>query len=59
MDVDLGYKCIDKFRGGVQWYVIHSKDVFSSINFESKNENNEIVSLNGKSITIRLSIKEI
>ena len=59
MDVDLGYKCIDKFGGGVQWYVIHSKDVISSINFESKNENKEIVSLNGKSITIRLSIKEI
>ena len=27
MDVDLGYKYIEKFRGGVQWYMMESKDI--------------------------------
>ena len=59
MDVDLGYKYIEKFRGGVQWYMMESKDIISSICFKLKNENNQIVSFNGQSITFRLSIKEI
>ena len=59
MDVDPGYKYIEKFRGGVQWYMMESKDVISSICFKLKNENNQIVSFNGQSITFRLSIKEI
>ena len=59
MDVDPGYKYIEKFRGGIQWYMMESKDIISSICFKLKNENNEIVSFNGQSITFRLSIKEI
>ena len=59
MDVDPGYKYIEKFRGGVQWYMMKSKDIISSICFKLKNENNQIVSFNGQSITFRLSIKEI
>ena len=59
MDVDPGYKCIEKFRGGVQWYMMESKDIISSICFKLKNENGNIVSFNGQSITFRLSIKEI
>ena len=59
MDVDPGYKYIEKFRGGVQWYMMESKDISSSISFKLKNENNQIVSFNGQSITFRLSIKEI
>ena len=59
MDVDPGYKYIEKFRGGVQWYMMESKDIISSICFKLKNENNQIVSFNGQSITFRLSIKEI
>ena len=59
MDVDPGYKYIEKFRGGVQWYMMESKDIVSSICFKLKNENNQIVSFNGQSITFRLSIKEI
>ena len=31
MDVDLGYKYIEKFRGGVQWYLMGGKDIISSI----------------------------
>ena len=59
MDVDPGYKYIEKFYRGVQWYMMESKDIISSICFKLKNENNQIVSFNGQSITFRLSIKEI
>ena len=59
MDVDPGYKYIEKFRGGVQWYMMESKDIISSICFKLKNENNQLVSFNGQSITFRLSITEI
>ena len=59
MDVDPGYKNIGKFRGGVQWYMMESKDNISSICFKLKKENNELVSFNGKSITFRVTIKEI
>ena len=48
MDVGPGYKYIEKFRGGVQWYMIESKDNNSSICFKMKNENNLHVSFNGK-----------
>ena len=59
MDIDPGYKYIEKFRGGVQWYMLESKDIISSVCFKLKNENNQLVSYNGQSITFRLSIKEI
>ena len=59
MDVDPAYKYIEKFQGGVQWYMMHTKDIISSINFKLKNENNQLVSFNGQSLTFRLSIKEI
>ena len=59
MDVDPGYKYIETFRGGVLWYMMESKDVISSNCFKLKNENNQLVSFNGQSITFRLSIKQI
>ena len=59
MDVDPGYKYIEKFYGGVQWYMMESKDIISTICFKLKNENSILVSFNGQSITFRLSIKEI
>ena len=59
MDVSPGYKYIHKFRGGVQYYMMESKDIISSICFKIKNENDQMVSFNGQSITFRLSIKEI
>ena len=59
MDVDPGYKYIEKFRGGVQWYMMESKDIISSICFKLKNEDNQLVSFNSQSISFRLSIKEI
>ena len=59
MDVNPGYKHIEKVRGGVQWYMMDTKDIISSICFKLKNENNHLVSFNGQSVTFRLSIKEI
>ena len=59
MDVDPGYKYIEKFRGGVMWYMMESKDIISSISFKLKNENRNLVSFNGQSLIFRLSIKEI
>ena len=50
---------LKKFRGGVQLYVMESKDIISSICFKLKNENDHLVSFNGQGITFRLSIKEI
>ena len=58
MDVDPGFKYIETFRGGVEWYMMESKDIVSSICFKLKKENNQIVSFNGQSITFRLIIKE-
>ena len=59
MDVDPGYKYIEKFRGDIQWYMMESKDIISSICFKLKNENGNLVSFNGQSVTFRLSIKEV
>ena len=59
MDVDPGYEYIEKFRGGVQWYMMESKDIYSSICFKLKNEKSQLISFNGQSITFRLAIKEV
>ena len=59
MDVDAGYKHIEKYRGGVKWYMMESKDIISSICFKLKNEKGNLVSFNGQSLTFRLSIKKI
>ena len=57
LKIDPGYTYKEKFRGRVQWYMINTKDFLSSINFNLKIENDELVSFNGQLITIRLSIK--
>ena len=54
-----GYKYVERFYGGIIWYVMESKDIVSSICFKLKNENDQLVSFNGQSVTFRLSIKEI
>ena len=59
MDVDPGYKFLQKFRGGVLYYMMQNKDIISSICFKLKNEHGNLVSFNNQSITSRLSIKEI
>ena len=59
MTVNPGFKYVERFHGGVQWYTMESKDIISSICFKLKNENGNLVSFNGQSVTFRLSIKEI
>ena len=59
LSVSPGYKYICKFGGGLQWYMIETKDVISSISFKLKNENGELVSFNDESSSFRLSIQEI
>ena len=59
MTVDPGYKYVEKFSGGISWHMMQSKDIISSICFKLKNENGNLVSFNGQSVTFRLSIKEI
>ena len=59
LTVNPGYKYVERFFGGITWYMMESKDIVSSICFKLKNENNQLVSFNGQSVTFRLSIKEI
>ena len=59
MTVDPGYKYVETFSVGISWYMMQTKDIISSICFNLKNENNQLVSFNGPSVTFRLSIKEI
>ena len=44
MDVDLGYKYIEKFRGGKQWCMMNTKGFISSFIFILKNEHDGLVS---------------
>ena len=57
MTVDPGYKHVEKFSGGITMYMMQSKDIFSSICFELKNENIQLVSFNGQSITFLSRLK--
>ena len=59
MSVSPGYKYICRFEGGVQWYMMESKDIISSISFKLKIEDGDLVSFNGQSLSFRLSIKGI
>ena len=59
MDVDPRYKNFENFAGRVQWYMMESKDIISTISLKFENENNELVSFNDQSITFRLTIKKI
>ena len=59
MSVSPGYKYICRFEGGVQWYMMESKDIISSVSFKLKNEDGCLVSFNGQSLSFRLTIKEI
>ena len=57
MTVDPVYKNVEKFSGGISWYMMENKDFISSISFELKNEINQKVSFNGQNLTFRSSIK--
>ena len=59
MTVNPGYKYVERFEGGISWFVTKNIHVISSINFRIKNENEISVSFNGQSITFRLSINGV
>ena len=59
MGVDPGYIYIEKIRGGLSCYMMGSKDFLSDIDFKLKLENGNLVSLNGQTISFRLSIEEV
>ena len=59
MTVDPGYKYVEKFAGGIRWYMMETKVFISSINLKLKNEYGDLVSFNGQSVTFKLSIKEV
>ena len=59
MTVNPGYKYVESFAGGFTWYMMETEDGISSISFILKNENYQLVSFNGQSISVRLSIKEV
>ena len=57
MTVDPGYIYVERFAGGITWYMMETKDFVSSISFKLKKENGDLVSFNGRSFTLRLSIR--
>ena len=57
MTVNPVYKNVERFSGGISWYMMESKDFISSLSFELKNETNQNVSFNGQSLTFRSPIK--
>ena len=59
MDFDPGYTYIKKVHGGMQWYMMESRDIISNICFKLINESIQLVSFNGQSIAFRLTIKEL
>ena len=54
-----GFKYIERFSWGIQWYMLETKDTFSKISSEFKNENGDLVSSNGESISFRFSVEEV
>ena len=59
MTVDLGYENNENFAEGISSYMKETKDLISTINFELKNENGNLVSFNGQSVTFRLPIGDV
>ena len=59
MDVNPGYKHIEKFRSGTQWYMMESKDFISNNSWKLKNDNRNLVSINGQPITFERSFSEV
>ena len=59
MTVNPPYKYVEKFAGGMNWYLMERKDFVSIKNFELKNESDELLLDNEQSIIFRLSIREV
>ena len=58
-DVNSSYKYIEKFGGGIMWFMMENKDFISTVSFILRNENGNLVCFNDQSDTFRLSIKEL
>ena len=57
MDVDPGYKYIEKIRGGIQWYMMNTKDFISSNNIKKKKTMNLYHSMDKELLFVYLSKK--
>ena len=53
INVSPGFENFEKFRGGVQQYMMESTDFISSINFKIKIANSKLVSFKGQRISFR------
>ena len=59
MDIDPGFRYIEEFRGGIQWYLMESIDFVSIFGFKLKNKNGSFIAFfNGQSISLRLLEKK-
>ena len=59
MTIDPGYKYLERFAEAISWYMMITIDFISNINFKMKNENDELVSFNGRTLTFRLPNKKV
>ena len=50
---------MERFPGGVIWYMMETKDVLLSISLKLKNQKGNLVSFNGQSISFNLALKEM
>ena len=53
MDIYRGYDHIEKFLGGINWYMVESEDFLPNINFKLKYEKGNLESFNAQKITLR------
>ena len=58
MTVNLVYKNVKAFAGGITWYMMETRDVISSFSFKLKYESDELVIFEGQNISFRLSTNE-
>ena len=58
MDLDPGYRYVEKFRCGFQWFMMESRHFILKILSKLKNEYESLVSFNGQLTTFRVSIEE-
>ena len=58
MTINPGYKYVERFFGGITWYMMESKDIISSICFKLKNENNQLVSFSYIQIINQINLRD-
>ena len=58
MDAYPGFNYFEKFREGIQWFMMESKDFISNFILGLENDNGKSVSFNSQNITLRLTIQK-